>query len=137
MEVTGIPFNKKIGIRDSDDGNVLSLQQSSELHNHLGTVHASAQFALAEAASGAYLLRKFPELSTQVVSVVRKAAVTFKKPATSDLTATANIDAEEEEKFVQLLHQKGRAIIAVTVTISDQQGKTTAIAIYDWFIQKI
>ena len=137
MDVTQIPFNKKVGIADSDEHNILLLQQSQDLHNHLGTVHASAQFALAEAASGAYLLKKYPDLSKQVVPVVRKAAVTFKKPAFSDIKATASIDAAEEEKFMQIFQQKGRAIIPVSVKITDQDDKITATAVYEWFVQKI
>ena len=61
MDVTQIPFNKLIEISDSNtDDHVLSLRFKDNMKNHLGTFHASAQFALAEACSGLSLQKHFP-----------------------------------------------------------------------------
>lgn len=137
MNVTQIPFNKFIGIGVTGKNDELSLAQSTNLANHLGTVHASAQFALAEACSGAFLLRRYPDLSDQVVPVVRKADIKFKKPATSDLTATASVSTEDEEKFMAQFEKKGRGTIPVAVKVEDRDGVVTATADYEWFVQKI
>ena len=62
---------------------VLRMEKALELHdaennnNHLGTVHASAQFALAEACSGQYLLKTFKAYSSKIIPVVRKAETKY------------------------------------------------------------
>ena len=61
MDVTKLPFNHLIGIELGDPGSdfLISLPDDVKYTNHLGTVHASALFAVAEAASGLFLLRHF------------------------------------------------------------------------------
>ena len=54
MDVTKIPFVKKAGVIKSTKG-VLELPFDETVQNHLQTIHASAQFALAETASGEIL----------------------------------------------------------------------------------
>ena len=52
MKITDLPFNQLIGITaaEKDDG-MLCLPNDVRYTNHLGTVHASALLALAEATS--------------------------------------------------------------------------------------
>src|ERR1035438_8092756 len=59
MDVSAIPFNRFLGLRAGDTA--LTLPADPKYHNHLGTVHAGAQFSLAEAASGQWLLDRFGE----------------------------------------------------------------------------
>ena len=50
MDVTKIPFNALIGLAHSDEPKYLLMLPVDEKYtNHLGTVHAGALFALAEA----------------------------------------------------------------------------------------
>ena len=59
--VTELPFNVLVGIErlnDASGGGLLRLPDGDHYHNHLGTVHASALLALAEATSGEFLLRE-------------------------------------------------------------------------------
>ena len=83
MDVTKIPFNKFLGIEKCDGSGeaLLVLPESEHFTNHLHTVHASAQFALGEAASGEYLLQRFEHIveNETIVPVVRKSDVKFKK----------------------------------------------------------
>ena len=138
MDVTQIPFNKFIEIsRSSTDDHVLELGLKDNMKNHLGTFHASAQFALAEACSGLSLKKHFPHGANSVVPVLRKADIKFKKPAQSNIQAKANINPESKEKFEQQFEKKGRATIAVPVEIIDQNGTITMTGTYEWFVQKI
>lgn len=136
MDVTEIPFNRHIGIADRGDGS-LELGESGDLLNHLGTVHGSAQFALAEAASGALLLSRFPGLEGKVVPVVRTSEIKFKKPANGAIKALASVSDEAADKLMAQLHKKGRGLIAVSVEIQDAEGAVTATAKYDWFVQGV
>ena len=138
MEVTQIPFNKFIEISNSsEDEDVLKLQFKSNMENHLGTFHASAQYALAEACSGLSLQKHFPHLAESVVPVLRKSDIKFKQPAKSDIQAKSNLAIEEKERFEQQLEKKGCATIAVPVEVMDKNGIITMVGKYEWFIQKI
>lgn len=138
MNITEIPFNKFIEIKSNgEDDADLYLEFKDDLKNHLGTFHASAQFALAEACSGFSLLNNFPHLENFVVPVLRKSAIKFKKPASSDIKAKAEITSEQKEQFERQYDKKGRASIAVIVDVTTQDGTVTMTGIYEWFVQRI
>jgi acyl-coenzyme A thioesterase PaaI-like protein len=138
IDVTQIPFNKFIEISLSDaDDRALALKFKDNMKNHLGTFHASAQFALAEACSGLSLLKNFPHLAGSSVPVLRRSELKFKKPAQSDILANARITSEEKKIFELQLEKKGRAIIAVPVEITDKTGAVTMTGNYEWFVQTI
>ena len=136
MDVVEIPFVKKVGITQAKDGN-LKLAFNDDTHNHLATMHASAQFTLAETASGEYLQTVFPELVGNVIPVLRDASVKFKKPAVKTIVAYPTITDETKEKFNNQLSKKGRASISVNVEIKDIENTVTCVATYNWFVQKI
>jgi hypothetical protein len=58
--VTELPFNNFLGIHPANEtAHLLQLPSDNQYLNHLGTVHAAAQLALAEASSGEFLLGHF------------------------------------------------------------------------------
>lgn len=136
MDVTKIPFVKKVGITHSSEGE-LELPFTDDTHNHLETMHASAQFTLAETASGEYLQTLFPDLVGKVVPVLRDASVKFKKPAIKSILAYPSVSDEEQDKFKAQFNKKGRATICVNVEIKDIENTVTCVASYNWFVQKI
>lgn len=138
MDITEIPFNKFLGIRPSDlPEYILMLEKSEHYANHLGTVHASAQFSLAEATSGEYLLTKFKDFSENTIPVVRRVEVKYCKPANGKLYSKAELSIEDENKLKTDLPQKGRTLIKVKVTLFDQNGINTMQSVYEWYIQKM
>lgn len=136
MDVIEIPFVKKVGITKSANGE-LELPFTKETHNHLETMHASAQFTLAETASGEFLQTLFPELVGKVIPVLREATVKFKKPAVKNIIAYPSMSDETREKFNTQFSKKGRASICVDVEVKDIEGTVTSVASYNWFVQKI
>lgn len=139
MNTIEIPFNKFIGIcrPENQDDAFLELQASENMKNHLGTVHASAQFALAEACSGEYLLNKFKDYSGNIIPVVRKTETKYKNPAEGTIYAKAYIDPDTENSVIEKLEKKGRVVISVQVEVFNSDNKTTMFAQIDWFIQKM
>ncbi|MFH0781872.1 MAG: YiiD C-terminal domain-containing protein [Pseudomonadota bacterium] len=138
MNITEIPFNKFIEILSYDkDKSCLHLEFKDQMKNHLGTMHASAQFSLAEACSGLCLQRCFPQLENSVVPILRKSEVKFKRPAISSIRAQAEIMEENQERFEKQLERKGRATIEVAVNVLDQDGTITMSGNYEWFAQRI
>lgn len=135
MNVLEIPFVKKVGITKNEN-NELALAFSEDTHNHLQTIHASAQFSLAETASGDFLQTLFPELVGNVIPVVRDATIKYKKPAIKNITAHPSISDDSRDKFTAQFERKGRASISVDIEVKDSEGTVTCIATYNWFVQK-
>jgi len=136
MDVTKLPFNQHVGLSPSGaPHHMLELPEAPHLANHLGTVHASAQFALAEATSGQCLLVSFPDLEGKVLAVVRSFNGKFRAPANGPLRSTASIADEARQKLDADLQQRGRGLVAVEVEVRDLSGALTLAASFEWFVQ--
>ena len=135
MNVTEIPFNRFIGLRA--DGQALTLPADAHYENHLGTVHAGAQFALAEAASGQWLLSRFGAAAARYPAVVRRAEVKFRAPAIGELTAQADAAPDVAERLLDTLSRRGRGAIEVHVRLSDSKGSVTLEASFEWFARRV
>jgi hypothetical protein len=138
MDITEVPFNKFVGIArpDGEPGFLLQLCDSTDYENHLGTVHASAQLALAEATSGEHLMKQFPELGQGVLAVVRRMEAKFRNPLKGKVMSRARIPKEEADNFTELLQTKGRGLIGVEVEVVGADGVVGLIATVEWFVQK-
>src|SRR5262249_54973243 len=87
-----IPLNRLLGIEVVSIGDGVAtarLPFRTEITNHLGTVHATAIFGLAEAASGGAMSGAFAPDILKVRPVASHSAVHFIKIARGDLTAEA------------------------------------------------
>lgn len=134
--VTELPFNKFIGVEAADDAeHLLRLLSGERYLNHLGTVHASALLALAEASSGEFLLRHFRS-GAGVVPVVRRIEAKFRKPASGSVSASAGVVPESLARLDTAFRAKGRALVSVAVELHDQSGAHVLSASVEWFIQR-
>ena len=136
MDVTHIPFAKHIGIEKKEEG-TLKLEPTTVVQNHIQTIHASAQYALAETQTGLSLQLEFPQLVGNVVGLLRGSSVKYKHPATTQITAHASISTESKEKFERQFSKKGRASIMVLVWLRDEAGVVTMEGEFNWFVQKL
>ncbi len=134
MEIKNIPFVAKVGVSQAESGE-LSLPFERDNKNHLQTLHAGAQFVLAETASGVALAQRFPDLAERVIPVLRDSQIRFKRPALKDVVAEAMISEEAVEKFRQQFERKGRSTITVDVEVKDCEGSVTCAAVFNWFVQ--
>jgi len=103
MQVTTIPFVAHLGIQQEQ--NSLTLEPSKNLENHLGTIHASAQFILAETQSGLFLQTEFPNIG-KVIPLLRNASVKYKAVANSQLIAHARMEEANKKSFIQKISKK-------------------------------
>ena len=116
--------------------NHLVLEPSKILENHIGTIHASVQFTLAESQSGLFLQTEFPDIG-EVIALLRGSTVKYKLPATSKLIAKASMSQESKDKFMRQFTKKGRAGITVLVEICDSENHITMMGEFNWYIQKV
>ena len=122
--VTELPFNRFLGLETaSESTQLLKLPAGGQYLNHLGTVHASAQLALAEASSAEFLLRAFGSASG-FVPIVRRLESKFRKPANGAVTATIPTPPQMLEQLRNDLAAKGRAMISVAVELHDGIGRS-------------
>lgn len=137
MDVLKLPFNHFVGLKMADKGEyLLMLDNCPEYRNHLDTVHASAQFALAEATSGHFLLNEFSEL-TDIVPVVRKVETKYRKPTSGVIFSKAKFIDGEKQGILDSLNQKGRTMMKVEVLLFDEADALIMESAFEWYVAKL
>src|SRR5262245_52908207 len=137
MDVTQLPFNRHVGLEPAaeESGFLVSLPEGPQYTNHLGTVHASALLAVAEAGSGAFLVRQLGS-GAGFVPVVRRLEAWFRKPAHGRVSARCAVPAEEVERWSAELAARGRVFAPVAVEVVDAAGVVVLSAVVEWFIAR-
>jgi len=133
VDVTQLPFNRLIGLELAAGDLLVTLPTGPQHGNHLGTVHASALLAVAEAGSGAFLVGRLGD-AVGFVPVVRRLEAKFRKPAAGRVSARAAVPAGEVERWAAELTARGRVLAAVPVEVVDAAGVVVLSAIVEWFI---
>ncbi len=136
MDITKVPFNQLLGISLSDHPDcLLQLDDKKEYTNHLETVHAAALFALAEGSGAQLLLKSFPEeIIENVIPVLRKVDVSYKKPAKGVIRSKAILQYKTLEEILAELQSKKRTLITTTVELYDTQNAKVFMANFEWFV---
>ena len=135
MNTVSIPFVSHIGIQENN--NNLFLDFKDNILNHIKTIHAAAQFTLAETQSGIHLQSLFPELEGKVLPVLRDAQIKYKKPALERIIAYSFSNEDDIEKFKSIFDKKGRGSIQINVEIKDINDVLTSQASFTWFVQAL
>ena len=93
VQIDEIPFNALLGLQREPEGAefAVSLPADRRYHNHLGIVHAAAQLAVAEAASGDWMLKNFGARANDFIAVVRRMETKFKQPARGKILGKVSV----------------------------------------------
>ena len=114
---------------------LLRLPAADHLLNHLGTVHASALFSLAEASSGEFLTRQVTATErTDIGAVVRKAECKYSSPASGELVATSSTDPAALQDTIFSLVDGKRTLTIIDIDLQDTSGKRLAKFSFTWFL---
>lgn len=137
MDVTQLPFNRLIGLELAPEGSgfLVSLPDGPQYTNHLGTVHAVALLAVAEAGSGVFLLDRLGD-PAGFVPVVRRLEAKFRSPASGRVSARGVVADEEVARWASELVSRGRVLLAVPVEVVDAAGTVVLSATVEWFIAR-
>jgi acyl-coenzyme A thioesterase PaaI-like protein len=137
MDVTQLPFNRLIGLEPApaDSGFLVSLPGGPQYTNHLGTVHACALLAVAEAGAGAFLARLVAD-AAGLVPVVRRLEARFRRPASGRVSARCPVPPDEPTRWLAELAARGRVSAAVPVEVTDGTGAVVLTAVVEWFIAR-
>jgi acyl-coenzyme A thioesterase PaaI-like protein len=137
MDVTELPFNRLIGVEPAAAGSgfLVSLPAGPQYANHLGTVHAVALLAVAEAGAGAFLARQ-AGVPAGLVPVVRRLEAKFRRPATGRVSARCVVPPDEVTRWLQELESRGRVSATTPVEVADEAGAVVLTAVVEWFIAR-
>ena len=133
-----IPFNNHVGLEVAEVGDgrgVVRLPDADHLKNHVGSQHAGALFAAAEAASGGAFVGAFAEHMAGITPLARSAEISYLKLARGPITATATL-AEDRAELVKRLEDEGRVEFPVGVELTDEEGRTVAEMTVHWHVRK-
>ena len=130
-------FSDLLGIRRATEAECMELPFNHSVQNHIGQMHASAQFGLAEISSGALMRQTFPDLDGRVLAVVRRAEIKYCKPVESVLQAWPYLEEGVEQKMRVQLTSRGRALLPVHVKLKTVRGDVATHAVYYWFISML
>ena len=135
MDIMEIPFHKFLGIQKSDnDIYILKIEEKKEYLNHLGTIHASVLFALAESTSGEFLLREFKDYELDVIPVVRKAEIKYSKPGNGQVFSKAEFVDTDVLRIHEELQQNRRVLLKIKVDIINSETERIMTGVFEWFL---
>lgn len=136
MMTQAVPFNRVLGIRVTaiePERAEVTLLAAPERLNHVGTIHAAAQFGLGEAASGAMVVSAFDDVQAEgFVPLAAEATITYRRAASGDLRAVATLTREEQERIRRDVHESGRARFTIPVRLLDSAGTVTTEMDVGW-----
>jgi len=95
--------------------------------NHLGTVHAALQWALAEVLGGLAVLSIFPpERFASLYAAVTWAESEFVKPARGALIAESRLDTAEQDRVRAAVNRGDEGGFGLQTTVSLEDGTVVA-----------
>jgi len=94
---------------------VVSLQNRTEVQNHVGTIHAVAMILLAETATGILIAMNLPE---DKMILAKKMNTSFVKRSTGAMKATASITQEQ----IDLIGSQEKGELVMEVVVTDETG---------------
>jgi acyl-coenzyme A thioesterase PaaI-like protein len=136
--LSSIPFNGHLGLEIVGlvgDKGVVRLPDSEPLRNHVGSQHAGALFAAAEAASGAAVLGALGARLAEVTPLAKGAEIQYLKMARGVITATASL-GEDKAAILSRLDADGKVLTDVRVEMTDAEGVVVATMTVHWHMRK-
>jgi acyl-coenzyme A thioesterase PaaI-like protein len=135
---TAVPFNKLVGLEvlEVERGHgAVRLPERPELLNHVGSQHAGALFALAEAASGAAVIGGFADVLATATPLAKAAEIRYERIARGPITGRSQLNGDLDALRAQL-EADGRVAFNVDVTMADASEQTVATMTVQWHVAK-
>lgn len=125
---SGIPVLEATGLRvlELDPGRARVRMPLEPNANHIGTFYAGSLYVLAEVTGAALYSGSFD--SKRYYPIVKEIRLRYRRPATSDVSAEADLSAEEIEVLRAEVERSGKADHAWQCELRDAEGEVVAIA---------
>ncbi|MDF0529497.1 DUF4442 domain-containing protein [Tsukamurella sp. 8F] len=132
------PFTQHAGVTITEldrERAVADVPGEVRLHNHVGTVHAAAQYLGAEfAAAAAFVGSAATHIDRIEWMVVRDSRALFLRPAVGSVRATASVDARIA-RTIGTLPQRHRFDIDAKAVLRDAAGSVVGKVFFDYTCQ--
>ena len=133
-----VPFARHAGVEIDSVGKGRAsahLPFRPEGLNHIGTQHAAALFALAEAASGAAMAGAFAPMLLEIRPVAAQASIRYFTLAKGRVTAQATVEAEADT-LLEAVRTEGKVRFPIVVTLKGEDGVEVGEMMVDWYVSK-
>jgi uncharacterized protein (TIGR00369 family) len=137
QSIAGVPFAAHVGVVAVEVGRGMSvarLDTRPHLFNHVGTVHAGAQFALGEAASGLAMAGALAPVILAVKPVAAEAQIRYARPGKGTLTAEGKV-REDVDEVMRGLDAEGKVRLNVDVLLKDETGTVISEMSVQWHVR--
>lgn len=135
-----VPFSHHVGAHVTgidDESAEATLPAAQERLNHVGTVHAVAQFGLGEVASGGLVLGVFEDLMGQgYAPIAAGATITYRKAGRGDLRAVSHFLRPDQEIVRKGVAETGKARFTIPVQIFDSSNQLITEMTVEWVLLK-
>jgi uncharacterized protein (TIGR00369 family) len=131
-----VPLNTLLGIEIVSVGDGVAetrLPFRPEVTNHIGSVHATAIFGLAEAASGGAMSGAFAPVALSIRPVAAGATIAFSRIAQTDLVARAQASLPSKQ-LRETLEREGKVKFDVEVNLLDTTDTEIARVTVSWHV---
>jgi acyl-coenzyme A thioesterase PaaI-like protein len=132
-----VPFNQHLGLVIEEVAlgrGVVRLPDDPALRNHTGTHHASALFAVGQAASGAAIAAAFVERLRRLELLPQDTKITYNKVARGPILATGVLGADPST-LLEELDRDGCVEFTVDVSVVDGAKDTVAELTVRWLVR--
>ena len=121
-----IDFVKRSGLKAEqlEQGFVRLRMPLAGNQNHIGTLYAGALFTLAEIPGGALFLTSFDV--QRFYPLIKEMNLRFRRPATTDISVEARLDAAEIERIQSEAEREGKADYRLDLQLRDSSGEVVA-----------
>jgi len=103
--------------------------------NHIGTVYAGSLFSLADYTGGVLFYASFDH--RKYYPILKEVTMTFKSPATTDITVEASMTPGEAERLMKMADDAGKADWVMDLELKDEKGKTCCIVHGNFQMRKV
>jgi acyl-coenzyme A thioesterase PaaI-like protein len=136
MDILSLPFNAHVSItRSAREGYLLELDSQPRHDNHLGTIHAAALFALAEATSGEFLLQSRGDRSDGG-GVVRRSSAKYSRAATGVISSKVTTLPDVIASAISTVDSRGKALVEIDVALVDQDDHLIGTVGFTWLLAR-
>jgi acyl-coenzyme A thioesterase PaaI-like protein len=133
-----VPFNGHLGLVVEEVAlgrGVVRLPDDQALRNHTGSQHASALFAVGQAAAGAAIAAAFVDQLPETEALPQGAEITYKKVSRGPILATGVLGADPGA-LMEELERDGSVAFTVDVSLTDGARDVVADLTVRWLVTR-
>jgi len=102
--------------------------------NHFGAFHAGALYTFAETVGGAIVTATFDLVTNTLIN--KRGQIRYRKTVTQKAVSEATFAAEEVDRLMAEVEEKGKTEFGYTVIVKNQDDEIACEADFDFYLRK-